>query len=353
MSSSLTSMIGIAGVAAAGLLLSDSASATSLQERRLVDGCDVGGGGNDIQSIATAYHRGKDRLEVTLRLCAAAQRGVTYRLHVDHTAPFVGDSRSCTDPGEAMLVRGPEGHRGKGRSEIAGSTVRFVVPLGELGVAGPDEVPVVFLWADSRSGGVVDRAPNREGGDGCDRPQARSETLVQTRAVSGYLVWIGSAPSSGGFLDGVDDANLVCTDDAQEYGLPGAFVAWFSAQGRFPVQFLLPSQVGPLQTADGTLVASSVADLANCTKGSGTDCLLAPIDRDVAGVKVAATTLTWTGTQPDGRPATTPNCDDWQVGSPRVSGDGGSVTATGTGWTTGSIGACSTQRSVICLQTSQ
>jgi hypothetical protein len=349
----MTMTIALVAAAVATGFLADPASATSLQQRRMVDGCDVGGGGNDIQSIATEYQRGKDRIEVTLRLCAAAKRGVTYRLHVDHAAPFVGDTRGCTDASEATIIRGPKGHRGKGRSEVEGSTVRFVVPLGELGVAGPEQVPVIFLWADSRSGGTVDGAPNREGGDGCGRPQARSETLAQTRAVNGNLVWIGSVPSNGQFMDGVDDANIICTDGAQEYGLPGSFMAWFSAEGRFPVQALAPAQVGPLYTADGTLVAQSVADLANCTKGGGTDCLLAPINRDVTGLKVAATSLTWTGTQPNGTPASTPNCNDWLTGSPRASGDGGSVTATSTGWTTGSIGPCSAQRSLICLQVSR
>lgn len=141
----LIRLIGFAAASAAWALLADPASATSLQQRRMVDGCDVGGGGNDIQSIATEYQRGKDRIEATLRLCAAAKRGVTYRLHVDHAAPFVSDTRGCTDASEATIVRGPEGHRGKGRSEVEGSTVRFVVPLGELGTAGPEQVPVIFL----------------------------------------------------------------------------------------------------------------------------------------------------------------------------------------------------------------
>ena len=336
--------------AATCILLAHPAAANSLQQRRLVDGCDVGGGSNDIQSIATEYHRAQDRIEVTLRLCAAAKRGMTYRLHVDHAAPFVEEAQGCVDPGEATIVRGPEGHRGKGRSEIAGSTVRFVVPLAELGVASPRQVPVIYLWADSRSGGVVDRAPNREGGDGCDRPQARSETLVQTRLVNGNLIWIGEATFTGQFAEGFNEAFVRCESDARANGLTGPIIPWFSQGTRFPNEFIDPPLVGPLYTTRGTLIATTVADLANCTKGSGTDCLLAPIDQDAAGRPVTPGTLTWTGTQTDGTPAGTPNCNGWLSSLPGVSGDGGVVGAIGAGWTTGSIGPCSAQRRLICLQ---
>ena len=70
-------------------------------------------------------------------------------------------------------------------------------------------------------------------------------------------------------------------------------------------------------------------------------------------MRAAARIASWsrsTRTQPDGFPVATPNCSGWLSDSPSVRGDGGSVGATGTGWTTGSIGPCNAQRSLICLQ---
>jgi hypothetical protein len=334
-------------------LLAQPAAATSTQARRILDGCEVGGGGNDIHSIESHYHQDKNRIDVTLRLCAAAKPGAVYRLHLDFAAPFVEQARGCADPTDAVIARGPKGHQGKGRSEVRGNLVRFFVPLDDLGVASAAKVPVVLLWAESRSGGVVDRVPNRESGDGCDQPQARTETLAQTRAVNGDLVWITRGPPSNGqFPDGVDDANASCAVEAQSIGLSGSVVAWFSAQGRYPAQ-LLQASMGPLYTADGTKIAQDVADLANCTKGGGNACLLAPIDKDLNGQPIQPGTLTWTGTQPNGTAAGAPNCDDWLSGSPGASGNGGTVNGVDPGWTTGSTGACNQLRYLICPQVNE
>jgi hypothetical protein len=85
-------------------------------------------------------------------------------------------------------------------------------------------------------------------------------------------------------------------------------------------------------TADGTLVARSVADLGNCTKeAGGTDCLLAPIDRDIHGYPVPTRTLTWTNGLPNGTDAGGPSCNGWTSFSGSVSGSGGSVDQVGSG----------------------
>src|SRR4051812_14699241 len=330
-----TSLLCILTVHLGTALLAQPAAATSTQARRILDGCEVGAGGNDIHSIESHYHRDKNRIDVTLRLCAAAEPGAVYRLHLDFAAPFVEQARSCADPTDVVIARGPKGHQGKGHSEVRGNLVRFFVPLGDLGVGDATKVPVILLWAESQYGAAADRAPNRESGDGCEQPQARAEVLAQTRAVNGELIWISRTPSDGQFPDGVDDAIIICNNEAQQYGLSGSFLAWFSAQGRYPAQTVQPN-VGPFYTADGTNIAQGVADLANCTKGGGTACLLAPINKDVNGLTVKAGTLTWTGTQPNGTAASAPNCDGWRAGSPNVSGNGGTVDAVDTGWTIGS-----------------
>ena len=109
----------------------------------------------------------------------AGQSDATYRLHLDYAAPFVGRAASCADPAaDAVVARRPEGHHRVGRSEVRANLVRFLVPLDDLRVGGPAEVPVIRLWADSRSGGVLDHASQRETGDGCAQPRASTETLA-------------------------------------------------------------------------------------------------------------------------------------------------------------------------------
>jgi hypothetical protein len=340
-----------AAALAASVGLAGPASAI-VGERHIVDGCEVGGGDNDIQSVQSHYDEDRNEVVVTLRLCSDAWRNATYRVHLDHAAPFVGEaaaSATCATPAETVVARRPDGHQGVGASEIRGNLVRFVVPLDDLDVGEPDQVPLIPLWATSHHGGTVDRAPNRETGDDCGHPEAPTETLVQTRAVFGLLAWIGSTPYLG-FIEGVSDADGACTLDASEAGLKGTFAAWFSADGLDPALLIEPS-TGPFSTGDGTLVAQNVADLGNCTKGaSGTDCLRAPINRDVHGYPVDPGTLTWTGTLPDGTDAGGPDCNDWTAFSAGVTGNGGAVGELGPGWTTGSIGACNQIRYLICLQ---
>jgi hypothetical protein len=336
---------------AASVVLAGPASAI-VGERHIVDGCEVGGGGNDIQSLQSRYDEDRNEIMVTLRLCSAATRNAIYRVHLDHAAPFVGEAEAaatCDTPADSTVARRPGGHQGVGTSEIRGNLVRFVVPLDDLDVGAPDEVPLIPLWATSNHGGTVDRAPNRETGDDCGHPGAPTETLVQTRAVFGLLAWIGSTPFEG-LIDGVSDASGACTMEAHEAGLRGTFAAWFSARGLDPALLIEPS-TGPFSTGDGTLVAQTVADLGDCTKGaSGTDCLWAPINRDIHGYPVAPGTLTWTGTLPDGTDAGAPDCNGWTAFSADVSGNGGDVDELGQGWTTGSVGPCNQIRHLICLQ---
>ena len=172
---------------------------------------------------------------------------------------------------------------------------------------------------------------------------------MQSRVVFGKLAWIGKTPFEG-FIDGVSDANGACTMEAHGAGLTGTFAAWFSDRGITPALTIVPT-TGPFSTGDGTLVAQSIADMGNCTKGtSGTDCLRAPINRDVHGYPVKAGTLTWTGTLPNGTDAGAPNCNGWTAFSGGVTGNGGSVDQLGAGWTTGSVGPCNQIRYLICLQ---
>jgi hypothetical protein len=187
----------VALAASAGL--ADPAAAT-VNERRIFDGCEVGGGGNDIHSVESRYEEDRNEIVVTLRLCDDARRDTTHRVHLDHAAPLVGDAAAlatCDSPADSVVARTPGGHKGVGASEVEGNLVRFVVPLDDLDPGEPEDVPLIPLWATSRLGSIVDHAPNRETGDDCAQPQARTETLVQPRIEIDNLVFVSSLRSTG------------------------------------------------------------------------------------------------------------------------------------------------------------
>ena len=93
-------------------------------------------------------------------------------------------------------------------------------------------------------GGTIDRAPNRETGDRCAHPQARTQTLVQSRVEVGNLAWISSFVVDGAIGvagvagDAIDHATSLCRSDASNVGISNTadIFAWLSTtqilQGR-------------------------------------------------------------------------------------------------------------------------
>jgi hypothetical protein len=361
----LRSMVcGAVALATSAVLASPAAAIVG--ERQILDGCEVGGGGNDIFSVHSRYDADQNEIVVTLRLCSEARRTATYRVHLDHAAPFVGEAAAplvaeatapatCDTPADSVVARTPGGHQGVGASEVEGNQVRFVVPLDDLNVGEPEDVPLIPLWATSTLGGTVDRAPTAEAGDDCAHPQARTETLVQPRIEITNLVWITSFTTSGliggGGEDAIGTAISVCTQEAQSAGFTNTddILSWLSDVVTEPASLISnPGSVGPIQTADGTTIADTFADLLSCDPDGSNDCLLAPIDRDVHGVQVDPGTLTWTGTEPDGT-SEFPNCSDWDSNSASDEGSGGSVGRLDALWTSASLGTCDEIRHLICF----
>ncbi|HYN38310.1 MAG TPA: hypothetical protein VES39_03570, partial [Rhodospirillales bacterium] len=213
------------------------AAATDLAApRQIHDGCEVGGGGGDIHSIASHIEPAGDRVDVTLRLCDKAAANATYRLHLDHAAPIVGSPEAaalgCVNHADTVVSRGPGGHQGIGESRVRGNLVRFTVPLAPLGQTA-DTLERLPMWATSTRGAVRDRVPQREAGDGCVHPTALGETLVQTAPVFGYLIWVSDVPFEG-FFDGLNAASEACQFEARSAGIPGVFTAWFADGGLSP-----------------------------------------------------------------------------------------------------------------------
>jgi hypothetical protein len=83
--------------------------------RQLLDGCEVGASGSDIQSLESRYDAKRDQILVTLRLCAKVDRTATYQLHVDHSGTQVeeaGAPLGFASTADTVLVRSPVGHKG-------------------------------------------------------------------------------------------------------------------------------------------------------------------------------------------------------------------------------------------------
>ena len=341
---------------AAGAVLAPAALAVG--ERLIVDSCDVGSGGNDIHSVESRYDADRNEIVVALRLCSEVQSDATYRVHLDHAAPFVEEAEalaSCKTPADSVVARTPDGHQGVGASKVTGNLVSFVVPLDDLDVGEPEEVPLIPLWATSRLGGTVDRAPNRETGDRCAHPQARTETLVQSRVEIGNLAWVSSSVIDGAIGvagdagDAIEHATSLCRSDAQKAGITdtGGVIAWLSTGTDDAGSRITDPNGRPIVNAGGDVVAADVADLADCTKGpSGTDCLGAQIDLDINGKEVDD--RAWTGTLPDGT-SDSPNCNDWTSASASDTGSGGLTFELDAEWTTEALGSCAQPRRLICF----
>ena len=337
----------------------------AVNERLVVDGCDVGGGGNDIHSLQSRYEPDRDRIVVTLRLCAAASPKAIYRLYLDHAAPFVGRTAAaatpCTSTADSVVAHASGGHRGVGASEVRGDLVRFIVPLKALHVGKPKDVPLIPLWATSNLGPVEDRAPNRETGDGCAHPQTAPEALTQARvAITGGIAFILSRSFNGAIAftpsQAIGFADVLCQQDAQGAGFTSTsnIHAWLSNVSGTPASYV-NSFFGPIQTADGTQVAQSTAAFSGCSP-SGNTCLQAPIDKDVHGnpvlQQVGDDPHLWTGTYPAGNNGggQLPNCQDWTSSSASDFGTGGNMIETNAGFTTGIQDTCNNSHHLMCVQ---
>jgi hypothetical protein len=352
-------VLGAAAAVAAALAWGGPAAATEepVNTRVIQDGCDVGGNGNDIRSIQSHYEPKRDRILVTLRLCDAAKPRATYRLHVDHAAPFVGRTRAqggCATLADTVVAQTPRGHRGIGSSRIVGNEVRFVVPLDKLGVGAPKQQPLIGLWATSTLGTVEDRAPNREAGDDCAEPQVATETLVQSRvAIAGGIAFVsghqvrGEISYSNSAFQAITVANALCAAEAANAGYTSNNIhAWISNISGQPATNA-NLNFGPIHLADGSVVAGNIGQLGNCAQGG--PCLTAPFNKDINGNAVPRGTLYWTATSPQGTdPGDDDNCTEWTSSS--GSGILGDAYAIDVNFTEGASDDCTATHSLLCIQ---
>jgi hypothetical protein len=117
-----------------------------------------------------------------------------------------------------------------------------------------------------------------------------------------------------------------------------------------PASHIVNPSFGPIQAPDGTTVAASISDLANCSP-SRNACLLAPINKDIHGNQVTDDINIWTAALPDGaiNGDSSTNCQDWTSNSAFDTGIGGTAGSTSIGFTTRMHDTCDNTHRLMCL----
>ena len=150
---------------------------------------------------------------------------------------------------------------------------------------------------------------------------------------------LGGLTGAGG-TGALTGADGLCTSAAAAAGLAGAWTAWLSDSTTDARDRILDTEYRLL---DGTLVATSLADLTDGT-------LTAAIDQDENGATFAGNP--WTGTQPDGT-AAGDSCGDWTDATSGSDGTQGQFPSTTGTWTQLGTAPCDFQRALYCFSGGQ
>lgn len=156
-----------------------------------------------------------------------------------------------------------------------------------------------------------------------------------------------------GNLGGVDGANLVCQQAADNAQLGGVWKAWISTTTSSPanrpdftknVKYALVSQTGRVSSSD--IIATSWNDLIDSSD------LIRKINRDQTGRQISSLNV-WTGTQSSGASftGTESNCDNWTTNA--VSGKTGiqgSPDKRDGGWTNNNLQSCNNEARLYCFE---
>ena len=160
-----------------------------IPEPSITDTCDVGGGPNDIETVAASYDDGSDEIVVEMSLCADADNKTSYRVYLDHLdatnldGDDFDDGPDTLDPNpdcvrtwdDRMIHKGRK-DAGPGAIDVDGDSLIFRVGVAEL---NPflQLGDTVLIWTDTKLKKVTDKAPNTESGDGCPRPEVANEVI--------------------------------------------------------------------------------------------------------------------------------------------------------------------------------
>lgn len=154
-----------------------------------------------------------------------------------------------------------------------------------------------------------------------------------------------------GNLGGLNGADSICTNAANDAGLSGNWTAWLSTSGADARDRI---QDAEYRLVDGTVVANDLNDL---TDGS----LDHPIDVDANGAIVGESVAVWTGTVPAGTVSEN-TCTNWTsdtavptcvIGPNANCGTRGDSTQTDQSWTQGTVPwPCAALRGLYCFSDS-
>lgn len=176
---------------------------------------------------------------------------------------------------------------------------------------------------------------------GASRTIGASGSSSQPGVTQTYSIFVTSTTSNGN-LGGLSGGDAFCQTRGNAGTLTGplgktwkmvASDATTSAASRLEIN-------GKVYDIQGNLIANNSDDLWDGTISN-------PVKYDEDGNDIVAGTRYWTGSDSSGNPAST--CGSWTNG---VAGNGtvGDASATDSGWiTTGVVGACFTQKNLICI----
>jgi len=182
-----------------------------------------------------------------------------------------------------------------------------------------------------------------EGEEECDDGNASNEDGCRNDCIRRWYVFITSAPSIQGDLNGITGADYECRHRATKAFLPNGerYKAWLSTSTVQPADRLYHAR-GPYVRLDGLQVA---ADWGALTSGT----LEHSINVDENGETVEA--AVWTGTTVAGtRIPNTQHCSDWEYGDSDQSGWAGDSTATDALWTHGVETDCGALVRLYCFE---
>ncbi len=324
----------------------------------VTDGCDVGGGANDIDTLTASFDATADEITVVMVLCDDADDKTKYRVHFDHTVPFFDDDDRngdlvvdgldfCfTTSDDTMKHRGDR-DTGPGLIEVDGNTLTYTVPVDDLDPL-LDLGDTLYIWANTQFKGINDRAPNTESGDGCSKPEVETEVLALTLEPPFKTVFVTST-SHNGNLGGLAGADGFCQTRAEAAGLGGTYKAWLADDTGSPATRFVQATV-PYVRTDGVKVADDWNDLLDC---SNPTCLQAPINRDEHANELNR--FVWTNVRPNGTVNSSDNrhhCSRWSVTGTGIWGlTSGLGPRVDTDWTLFGAGVgCSFSSGLYCFE---
>lgn len=204
------------------------------------------GSPTDICEMKVATNDSTDKITVMLQMGDTIDYGlpVKYRVHFDYEAPFyyeedrngdggVDESDFCVSTSDAGMMWQPDkGANGPGSADATDNAIIFEVTLTELGV--PVDATEIHIWSDVQvakgGGGIVDRVPDTDGSNGCDKPETETEAKALYLPTYQLTCPCWSGYTKGELLAILNDPQIPGLEDNYCVAPPRTCVAPFCGQ---------------------------------------------------------------------------------------------------------------------------